>query len=319
MYPPSIGVATTPLVERHPETAVADQRVRTPVEQAVIRTVAYADVFDHPLDAAETHRYLVGLEATPAAVREELERLVPELLTEIDGFYMLRGRSHLVETRRVRTAAAARLWPRAVRYGRVLAQLPFVRMVAVTGSLTRDNADARGDIDYLVVTEAGRVWVVRALTGVVRRAARRRGTRLCINYVLSEEALSLADRNLFTACEVAQMVPLTGHGVYDRLRGLNDWTGEFLPNAGGRPRSLAQVTPSRDKTVRLAEAALATRIGRWIERFERARFERKLPRRTADTSEVVYSHECFKDHVDSWGERVLVAYAERVAAMGAEA
>ena len=32
----------------------------------------------------------------------------------------------------------------------------------------------------------------------------------------------------------------------------------------------------------------------------------------------MYSADCFKDHVDGWAERVLDAYARRVAAVGAE-
>jgi hypothetical protein len=288
------------------------------IAQAAVRTVAYADVFDHPLTVAEAHRYLVGMQAPVAAVRAELERLVPERLTRREGLYMLRGRGDLAETRRRRAAEAARLWPEAVRYGQVLAQLPFVRMVAVTGSLARDNVEAGSDIDYLLVTEPGRVWVGRGFAGIVRRGVQRRGIRLCPNYVLSEHALSLSDRNLLTAYELAQMVPLAGHAVYRRMRELNEWTGKYLPNAGDCPRRLAPVTLRGRPAAHVAEAVLRTPVGGWIERKEWARFERKLPGRSSDPKEVVYSADCFKDHVDSWGEQIRTAYAERLAAAGAE-
>jgi hypothetical protein len=298
--------------------SITEQRVGTSIEQAVLRTVAYADVFDYPLTVAETHRYLVGVAAPPAAVRAGLRRLVPERLTRREGLYMLHGRGDLAETRRRRAADAAQLWPEAVRYGRVLAQLPFVRMVAVTGSLTRDNVESGSDIDYLVVTAAGHVWAGRGLTGVVRRAVHLRGIRLCPNYVLSEQALLLRDRNLFTANELVQMVPLAGHGVYRRMRQVNDWTAEFLPNAGACPRRLPPVAPGSRRLAQLGEAVLGTPIGGWMERLERARFERKLPNRSAEPNEVVYTADCFKDHVDNWGERILAAYAQRISAGGAQ-
>ena len=55
-----------------------------------------------------------------------------------------------------------------------------------------------------------------------------------------------------------------------------------------------------------------------MERFEWARFERKLAARTSDPSEVVYSADCFKDHIDGWGARVLAAYSQRTAPGGGE-
>jgi hypothetical protein len=288
------------------------------VEQAVLRTLAYADVFDHPLTAGEVHRYLVGVAAPFATVRAALGQMVPDLLMRREGFYMLRGRGELVETRRRRAAEASRLWPAAIRYGRTLAALPFVRMVAVTGALARDNVESGSDIDYLVVTAPGRVWVGRGFTGVVRRAVGLRGFRLCPNYVLSEQALLLSDRSLFTANELVQMVPLAGQGVYHRMRQANPWTAEFLPNANGRPGRIVDAEPGRRLLARMGEALLSTPAGDRLEHRERARFERKLPARSADPSEVVYAADCFKDHVDGWGARILAAYAQRLSTAGAE-
>ena len=40
---------------------------------AILRTVAYADLFDYPLTVPEVHRYLAGVKAPLSAVREALE------------------------------------------------------------------------------------------------------------------------------------------------------------------------------------------------------------------------------------------------------
>jgi hypothetical protein len=199
----------------------------------------------------------------------------------------------------------------------MLASLPYVRMVAVTGSLARDNVDSGSDVDYLIVTKPGRVWVGRALTGVVRRAVGLGGTQLCPNYVLSAGSLALRDRTLFTANELVQMVPLTGHDVYVRMRQANDWTSDFLPNADGGPRRVVPVPPRGRRLARVGEAALDNHLGDRLERLEWARFERKLHRRTDDPNEVIYSADSFKDHVDGWGTQILDAYAERLTAAGA--
>src|SRR5438445_3526288 len=106
------------------------------VRRAAIRAVAYADVFEYPLDVAQIVRYLHGVVATRAVTTTALDQAAGPAgpLSCRDGLYTLRGREDLVAQRQLRAANAARLWPVARWYGRVISQLPFVRMVAVTGS-----------------------------------------------------------------------------------------------------------------------------------------------------------------------------------------
>src|SRR5579859_7139563 len=177
--------------------AVRTDPARAAVELAIVQAVAYADVFDYPLTVEEVHRYLVGVPASRGSVRTALSspRLVPEVLARSGRYISLAGREATVEIRRARGAAATDYWRRAIRYGHQIGNLPFVRMVAVTGALAMDNV-ADGDIDYLVITEPGRLWLCRALVvGLVRLAAMR-GVVLCPNYFLSEQALVLSERNL---------------------------------------------------------------------------------------------------------------------------
>jgi hypothetical protein len=302
--------------ERQRSRADRSEPLRARLERAIVQTVAYADVFDYPVTADEIHRYLVGVAASRSDVQAALSngRLAPEVLTRSGRFFSLAGRESSVDTRRQRATVAAVYWRRAVRYGHLIGSLPFVRMVAVTGALAMDNV-ADGDIDYLVVTETGRLWLCRALVvGLVRTAALR-GTELCPNYFLAEHALELTERNLFTAHEVAQMVPLTGIETYRRLRALNRWTDSFLPNAGGPPHRLAPVESRPGRSRRIVEQTLRGRLGKSIEGWEMRRKIRKLGQRANGHTEAAFGPDWCKGHFGDYGQLTLARYEERMQAL----
>ena len=286
------------------------------LERAIVEAVTYGDVFDYPLTADEMHRYLAGVAASRAQVQGALAqgRLVPSFLSRSGRYYTLPGREDAVETRRKRAAISAKYWRIAVRYGRRIAELPFVRMVAVTGALAMDNV-ADEDIDYLIVTEPGRLWLCRGLVvGVVRLAALR-GVTLCPNYFLSENALVLSERNLFTAHEVAQMVPLAGSETYETFRRLNHWSEAFLPNASGPPRRVSAVEPRGRHVRRLTEAALRSRVGGRLEDWEMRRKIRRLAQRSASHVEAYFGTDWCKGHFGDHGQRTLARYHERLQAL----
>src|SRR4051794_28846458 len=184
---------------------VAPVALRPDVARAVVEAVAYADVFDWPLTAGEIHRYLPVV-AGRADVAAALE--ASSGVRRVGPFHTLGGREHLVEARRRKAAVSERLWPEALRYGRLVAGLPWVRLVAVTGSLAVGAAADDADIDLLIVVADGHLWLARAMTIAVAKIADRapatRGLRLCPNYLLTESVLDLPERDLYTAHELAQ-------------------------------------------------------------------------------------------------------------------
>jgi hypothetical protein len=282
--------------------------------QAILRTVAYADVFDAPLTEAEIHKYLI---ATPAGRDAVCRALAADLvpggwLAVRDGHYALPGREATLAVRLRRAEISARLWPRAARYGRWIGGLPMVRMVAVTGSLAVDSADSQADLDYLIVTRPGRLWVTRALVVLLVRAVRGRGDTICPNYFLSEAALALPERTLFTAHEFVQMVPLVGAGVYRRMWALNGWVRGFLPNAGGLfwDTAPAGIYPARIRLglERLLQAGAVSRLEDWEMRRKQAKFGRAA----ALHPEASFSPDVCKGHFDDHGGRILAAYHARL-------
>ena len=296
---------------------------RFDAEQAIVNTVSYVDVFDYPLTPAEIHRYLIRLSLTQAETQRLLRQgnLVPDYLSRRDGLYMLPGREGVAEVRQQRQDASRQLWPAAVTYGRLIAGMPFVRLVAVTGSLSVNNVNPGGDIDYLVVTANDRLWIARAFALLIVRWAARRGHEVCPNYFLSERALHLSDRSLYTAHEITQMVPLYGGRVYDALRQANEWTRDYLPNADGPPPTLREAEahlrrlgPSANH--RLLEATLATPPGLRLDRWEMRRKIAKFRRVYQGWQESDFSPDTCKGHFDHHQQRITAAYAQRALVPG---
>jgi len=298
------------------------------IEQAALRAVAYADVFGYPLQATEVHRYLHGVAASPDATSAALARCSTPggSLSSRNGYYTLRGRESLVEVRRRRAALADQLWPAAVTYGHLIASFPFVRMVAVTGSLAWHNIDDSStldhppDIDYMIVTEPGRLWLCRWVIGALRHVLRLRRVFICPNYIISTRALALADRNLFTAYELARMTPIAGLSMHRRLRRANPWVQAYLPNAGEAPRltdGAARFRPGRRNAVaarltRLARQMLGSPLGAPFERLEMTYRIRKLVKLGNGGGEVEYGVDCYKGFTRGHAQESLAAFAARL-------
>lgn len=292
------------------------------VEEAVLRTVLYADLFDFPLTTDEIHRYLIGLRLAPEAVQAALDSSawLGERLLRANGYIAARSRAEAVTTLRDRRRAASqRILRAALGWLRLVAALPYVRMLAVTGALAMGNSDAGDDVDLLIVAARGRVWLARALCILVVRLARLFGVRLCPNYVLSESALAQSPRNLFVAHELAQMLPIAGGDIYRRMRDANRWSEGYLPNAPTRPINGSDAAPHglARAAQALIEAALAGRLGDRLERWER---ERKLvkfaPQAQRPGSAALLDPDHVKGHFDDYGGPLLARYGQRLAEFG---
>ncbi len=292
-----------------------------PLEFAILRTLLYADVFEFPLTTQEIHQFLIGVTATTAEVETALASspLLAEILIEQNGCWAPRQRAESLALRREREAISERLWGAALRYGRGLAALPFVRMVAITGALSMRNATAANDdLDYLIVTTPGRVWLTVLFAVILVRWARLWGIRLCPNYVLAETALSQARRDLYIAHEIAQMIPLSGMALYTAMRHSNAWTVDYLPNAEAPLYPLPDHTPQgvgrwlQWVGERIFGGAWGDRLERWEMRRKQRKFQDVLPAAPASAAQL--DAEQVKGHFEDHGARILAAYEARLAA-----
>jgi hypothetical protein len=293
------------------------------VADAILHTLVYADLFDYPLRSEEIHRYLTGYPAPLAVVKEHLHQdgRLGEHLGSAAPFWFLTGREHLVGLRREREAFSLVLWEKAERYGRLIAAIPFVRMVSITGSLAMNNVSSpNDDIDLLIVAVENRVWFARGLTILIVHLARRFGVELCPNYVIAENRLEHGKPSLYTAHEMAQLIPVSGLDMYYRLLERNVWLTGFLPNTSPRHARVGEKGPAMRVGQRVLEAALSGSLGDAVERRER---EHKIPRLRQIAIErggsgAIYTPELCKGHADDHSATVYRRYVTRLAAYGVQ-
>lgn len=248
----------------------------TNLSRAALHTVAYADIFDYPLTALEIHRYLTGVRAPVEAVNRALEE--DRLFVRIGDYFTLPGREGIVSIRIQREARSRKLMRRAIQYGRILGALPYIRMVALTGSLAVLNVSNVVDFDYMLVTARGRLWTARVFALAFNRLTRLQGYTLCPNLIISENALEWPQHDLYSARELCQMVLITGEEVYSRLMQVNQWVESFLPNAFMNSAGLPPKSKEKASALqRLFEFPLRGVLGDRLETWE---MNRKIARFT---------------------------------------
>lgn len=204
------------------------------VSKAILRTIAYADIFDYPLTGPEIRKFLIS----------EAPQKIPDLLqgvAQTNGLYFLKGREKTVAIRRKREQWSREKMKIAQRVTGWLKLIPTIKMVAVTGALAMNNADRNDDIDLLIVTSRNRLWLTRLLTVLlVELVSSRRHPgdkvvtdKICLNMFLDEDYLAVPkkERDLFSGHEVCQLKPLWDKDhCYQKFSEANLWSKKFLAN-----------------------------------------------------------------------------------------
>lgn len=157
-------------------------------------------------------------------------------------YYFLSNREEIIATRLAREIYAREKWRKATIIARALGCIPTISLIGVTGGLAMNNVRQNDDIDLYCVTETGTLWVTRLIVTVfvsllgVRRVPMDREVKdkFCLNMFTSVKGMSIpeAERDLFSAHEVVQMVPLwEKKGTYRQFLYMNRWVKAYLPNA----------------------------------------------------------------------------------------
>ena len=276
-------------------------------ELAVLRSVVYASLFDYPLTPAQLESSLLGVRGDAAAIASWMRHseFLQSAIEYRDGLYFPAGRADLVATRARREALSRELLDRDRRILALIAGMPFVRMVALSGSLAHLNAEGSADLDLFVITAPHRVWSVTVATLVLTKLLGYR-KHVCMNFVVSEHALEIAPQDLFSANQIIHLRPMTGHRVFERFVKANPFVRDFYPNFE------LGTTLRRDRPSLPLERVLSLGPAQLFERAARALYGWHLRRKAASwhsRDQVRLEAECLKLHTSSHRDETMKKFA----------
>jgi hypothetical protein len=107
--------------------------------------------------------------------------------------------------------------------------IPYVRLVALSGSIAHLNMDGAGDLDLFIVTRGRHVWSVTVAVLVLAKLLRHRAVT-CVNFVLADSRLALEQQDLFTANQMIHLKPLIGASFLQEFLRANPFVATFYPN-----------------------------------------------------------------------------------------
>ena len=207
------------------------------LQKSILKTVVYADVFDYPLTFEQLKKFLI----TPQKRNFSLRDIEKGQIVHKGDYFFLKDRQKIVEIRQNKERYCQKKLRVAQKIAHLLKIVPFLKMVAVTGNLAMGNADQDDDIDFLVVTARGRLWLSRFLVVVLIEILGKRRhpketqvkDKICLNMFLDEDHLKIPkkEQNLFSAHEILQLKPLwQKDNLYQKLLKQNQWVERFLGN-----------------------------------------------------------------------------------------
>ncbi|MAF81041.1 hypothetical protein CL628_03435 [bacterium] len=270
------------------------------LEHAVYQSVRYGNLFDQPLTATQIWGALIvptpesprvrlhagqrwGGQRAPhlSAVRAALASLIDqEVLGTKHGYYFLGGNEELVAKRQKKFWLAQDKWKVTQRVAAWLKLVPFVRMIAMSGSLSVGNTGPHSDLDLFVVVQRGRIWLARLLMLLTTQLLGRRRKhwndeapdKVCLNHYVTSDALTISSeiRNVYTAMLYHHLIPLYGFATYVQFQQANaNWVkgqlmyveAPFLPSIHSTP-----VGRLRRQAKRGLEQLLSEPMFEWLER-----------------------------------------------------
>jgi len=211
---------------------------RQQLEQSIKKTLARFDVFDFPLTDFELWQFL-DLKISYKELRDFLKE---NKLIQKEGFYFLKGREDLIETRQNRYREANKKIILAYKKIKLISWLPWIKLICLANIIGPHNLKRESDLDLFIVTKNNRLWLTKLIATILvalmhwRPTEQRSADQLCLSFLVDESSLNLSDclideNDWYFNYWLAGLRPLYGdEKTYQKLLLENAWLNKKLPN-----------------------------------------------------------------------------------------
>lgn len=198
---------------------------------SILKVLAYFDVFSYPLTRDEI-TVLLDMSYTPGEIEKSFQFLIDEeIVFPLGEYFSLTNDLSLAQRRKRGNELAAKQIRIAKSLAAFLSRFPYIRGVAVSGSLSKNYADERSDIDFFIITKANRLWIARTFMHLFKKMTYLAGKQhwFCMNYYIDEVALEIREKNIYTATEIITVLKLYGQTAFANFTKVNEWAFDFYP------------------------------------------------------------------------------------------
>jgi hypothetical protein len=237
------------------------------LETEILNILTYFDIFDHPLKKDEILNLTIK-DGSYKGFEADLKNLVDRKVCFLHGeYYSIRENIlELISERNKKELEAQKYFRKLPFYVKIIAAVPFVRAVAISGSLSKNVMWDDGDIDYFIVTATDRLWISRTLLILFKKIFLLNSRKyFCLNYFVDENNFKIPDENMFTAMELCYLLPVYNSKLIKDLQESNLWVKKIIPNFV-HPLTIDDIE-TKSKAKKLIEYLLKGSLGNKLDIF----------------------------------------------------
>lgn len=197
----------------------------------LISSILYFDIFNHPLKLEELAAIQnLNLEETKTILATYQKQ---KTIFELNEFYSISEEiKSLIKQRKEKELRAKSYFTKLPFYVKIIKSFPFVKGIAISGSLSKGVMHDDGDIDYFIITSKNRLWICRTLLILFKKIFLLNSRKyFCLNYFVDEDNLEIKDKNIFTAVEIKHLLPVYNFNLISQLKQENLWTNSYFKGA----------------------------------------------------------------------------------------
>lgn len=166
------------------------------VEKAIVKTMAFFDLFSYPLTALELWQYL-SKEMNFSDFHVHLKSLrLKSVIFKQEGFYFFPDRGEIITVRKQRYNYFQKKLKLVKKWNKFFKLISGAKAIFIANNIGSNNLRLEGDIDLFIVCKDNRVWQTRFILTFLakifnlRPSPSKEKDKFCLSFFVSETALN---------------------------------------------------------------------------------------------------------------------------------
>ena len=180
---------------------------------------------------------------------------------------MTSNEESIIQNRKINEERAKKSDKKIKQYSKLICSFPFVENVCISGSLSKGILTADGDIDYFIICQPNRLWLCRTLLILYKKIFLLNSKKyFCVNYFIDTDTFVIPDKNIYTATEIATLIPINNISLFNRFVNENLWVYKQFPNINEN-RTTPYFNYTKNKISQIIEKCLGGKLGNKLDDY----------------------------------------------------